>query len=60
MKNIAAYIALNRFGLGVAPGEADAVDADPRGWIRNQIVRRQEVPVDADPAFHPSPAPPPS
>lgn len=45
MKNIAAYIALNRFGLGVAPGEADAVEADPRGWIRNQIVRRQEVPA---------------
>lgn len=46
MKNIAAFIALNRFGLGVAPGEADAVEADPRGWIRNQIVPRQEVPAD--------------
>ena len=45
MKNIAAYIALNRFGLGVGPGEADDVEADPRGWVRSQIERRQEVPA---------------
>ena len=45
MNNIATFIALNRFGLGIAPGESDAVEADPRGWIKAQIARRQTVPA---------------
>ncbi|MEM9044883.1 MAG: DUF1800 domain-containing protein [Pseudomonadota bacterium] len=43
MQNIATFIALNRFGLGVGPEEARAVDRDPRGWIQDQIQPRQEI-----------------
>jgi uncharacterized protein (DUF1800 family) len=45
MQDIASFIALNRFGLGVGPGEPEAVEADPKGWIRRQIVRHQTVPA---------------
>ena len=45
MKNIAAFIALNRFGLGVGPGESADVETDPGGWIKAQIVRRQTLPA---------------
>ena len=45
MKDLRTFIALNRFGLGVAPGEAEKVEPDPQGWIRRQIDRRQPVPA---------------
>ena len=32
--------ALNRFGLGAAPGEAETIGGDPRGWVATQIDRR--------------------
>lgn len=37
MKDLATFIALNRFGLGAAPGEAEGVGDDPRGWVAMQI-----------------------
>ena len=37
MKDLATFIALNRFGLGAAPGEANALGGDPRGWVTGQI-----------------------
>ena len=37
MRDIATFIALNRFGLGASPGEAERVYVDPRGWILSQI-----------------------
>jgi len=46
MKDIASFIALNRFGLGAGPGEADRLGGDPRGWVESQISRRQSVPAD--------------
>ncbi|MEM7541156.1 MAG: DUF1800 domain-containing protein [Pseudomonadota bacterium] len=39
MKNIETFHALNRFGLGAAPGEAKTLGNDPRGWVKAQIVR---------------------
>jgi uncharacterized protein (DUF1800 family) len=45
LKNIATFIALNRFGLGVGPNEAEAVETDPKNWIKLQINRKQEVPA---------------
>ena len=44
MKDIASFIALNRFGLGAAPGDATRVSRDPRGWIKSQIKRRPALP----------------
>lgn len=35
--NLAASIALTRFGLGARPGEIDAVSRDPRAWLEGQI-----------------------
>ncbi|MCW5741349.1 MAG: DUF1800 domain-containing protein [Alphaproteobacteria bacterium] len=40
MRDVATFIALNRFGLGAAPGKAPAVDSDPRGWVAAQIDKR--------------------
>ena len=31
--------ALNRFGLGARPGDAAKASGDPRGFVRDQIVR---------------------
>lgn len=45
MKDIATFIALNRFGLGAAPGEAARLRGDPRGWIMAQIEPRQTIPA---------------
>lgn len=45
MKNIASFIALNRFGLGIGPEEFKAVENDPKAWIKRQIVPRQAVPA---------------
>jgi len=35
--SIQPVIAVNRFGLGAAPGELAAATADPRGWLTRQI-----------------------
>jgi len=37
MDTAAAFIALNRFGLGARPGDLDAVRDDPRGWVLGQL-----------------------
>lgn len=44
MKDIASFIAQNRFGLGAAPGDAARVAANPRGWLGAQIKRRPPLP----------------
>jgi uncharacterized protein (DUF1800 family) len=43
--SIEPVIAVNRYGLGAAPGELAAVGADPRGWLLRQI----EGPADEPP-----------
>ena len=42
-----AVIAVNRFGLGAAPGELAAAATDPRGWLAAQISK----PAPDHPAF---------
>ncbi len=42
MKSLDTFIALNRFGLGPAPGEAENASDDPRGWIKAQIEKKQK------------------
>ncbi|MDX1781582.1 MAG: DUF1800 domain-containing protein [Thalassovita sp.] len=54
MQDIASFIALNRFGLGAAPGDAARVSRDPRGWIKSQIKRRSPLPQSLA-RFHASP-----
>ncbi len=39
-RSSAALTALNRFGLGARPREAQAVE-DPRGWLSAQLTRRR-------------------
>jgi uncharacterized protein (DUF1800 family) len=34
-----AVIAVNRFGLGAAPGELAAAAGDPRGWLAAQVAK---------------------
>lgn len=53
MKTLATYIAINRFGLGPRPEEADAVEKDPKKWIKAQIKRSPETPTSLK-AFMPS------
>src|SRR5688572_29517635 len=38
-----AVIAVNRFGLGAAPGEVASAATDPRGWLATQA--RQPAPA---------------
>jgi uncharacterized protein (DUF1800 family) len=38
-------IATNRFGLGARPGELSSVASDPRGWLREQVRGRRELPA---------------
>ena len=45
--SIESVIAVNRFGLGAAPGELAAAGADPRGWLARQI----EGPAPSIPEF---------
>jgi len=42
-----SVIAVNRFGLGAAPGELEAAAADPRGWLAKQVGQ----PAPAHPQF---------
>lgn len=37
MRDVASFVALNRFGLGAAPGDGDRMGGDPRGWVLDQI-----------------------
>jgi uncharacterized protein (DUF1800 family) len=36
-RDLAAAIAVTRFGLGAKPGELSAVHSDPRAWLQTQI-----------------------
>jgi uncharacterized protein (DUF1800 family) len=38
MHSKAAAIAVNRFGLGARPGDADLIGSDPRGWLSAQLT----------------------
>ncbi|WP_323037145.1 DUF1800 domain-containing protein [Pararhodobacter sp.] len=44
MRDIASFIALNRFGLGAAPGDAERIGNDPLGWVLAQITPHQTAP----------------
>ena len=37
--NLNSVIAVNRFGLGAAPGELAAAASDPRGWLAGQVAQ---------------------
>ncbi len=39
------YIAANKFGLGLRPGEAAFIEQDPRGWLQNQLADITAVPA---------------
>jgi len=39
------YIAANKFGLGLRPGEAPYIEQDPRGWLLNQLADITSVPA---------------
>jgi uncharacterized protein (DUF1800 family) len=41
--NLAAAIAVNRFGLGAKLGELAAAGADPRGWLKGQLGAKPPV-----------------
>jgi uncharacterized protein (DUF1800 family) len=41
----AAAIAANRFGFGAKPGELDAIAADPRAWLRQQLIPQTQPSV---------------
>jgi uncharacterized protein (DUF1800 family) len=45
--SVRSAIAVNRFGLGAAPGELSAASSDPRGWLDRQIA----APAPAAEAF---------
>ena len=45
--SIEPIIAVNRFGLGAAPGELVAVGGDPRAWLARQV----NTPAPAYPEF---------
>ncbi len=44
MRDIASFTALNRFGMGAGPGDADGIGSDPRGWVLAQTRLAPEVP----------------
>jgi uncharacterized protein (DUF1800 family) len=35
---LAAALALNRFGIGACPGDLERIAADPKAWLRRQVV----------------------
>lgn len=53
MQTLDTFIAINRFGLGPKPGEAERVVKNPRSWVKNQIRRNQSTPRSLS-AFPPS------
>jgi len=40
-----AVIAANRFGLGARPGDLAEIGADPRGWLKAQLVPESHLPA---------------
>jgi uncharacterized protein (DUF1800 family) len=44
-----AYIAANRFGYGLRPGELDVIGKDPRAWLKNQLKTINQIPVAMQP-----------
>ncbi len=47
MSTRAAFIAVNRFGLGARPGELERAGRDPVGWLKRQI----HAPAETPPSF---------
>lgn len=43
---IDSAIAANRFGLGAKPGELHTVDANPKGWLLDQLQGPSRLPAD--------------
>ncbi len=43
---IESVIAANRFGLGARPGELSRIDADPRGWLLEQLRGPSGLPAE--------------
>jgi uncharacterized protein (DUF1800 family) len=41
----AAFIAVNRFGLGARPGDVAAIAGNPQAWVMEQILRGRTDPV---------------
>ncbi|ALO45314.1 DUF1800 domain-containing protein [Pseudohongiella spirulinae] len=49
MATYSPFIAANKFGLGLQPGELPGVEADPRGWLLAQIpLTNRQPPRYAD------------
>ncbi len=44
MTGVEAFIALNRFGLGIGPADVGRLGGDPRGWLEAQIKPDREPP----------------
>jgi uncharacterized protein (DUF1800 family) len=45
-ENTNAAIAANRFGLGARPGEIADIGADAKGWLRDQLHSKAELPEE--------------
>src|SRR6478735_8587058 len=45
MSSIESIIAVNRFGMGAAPGEVAAVGADARAWLAAQVAKPAPMPA---------------
>lgn len=43
--SVAAFIAVNRFGLGARPGELDEANADPKAWLAAQLAQPAAIPT---------------
>jgi uncharacterized protein (DUF1800 family) len=39
-----AMVAVTRFGFGAGPGEINAIAADPRGWLKHQLIAPYTAP----------------
>ena len=45
-RSIHAFIAANRFGLGARPGDLNALQRDPRGWLEMQVDGSRGLPPE--------------
>ena len=56
MTNEAAFIALNRFGIGARPGDLEWLGDDPRAWVLSQLYQPVAPPIggiqDSPGRFH--------
>lgn len=50
MRDIASFIALNRFGMGAGPEDGARPGDDPRGWLKAQIRPLAPIPGDFRPS----------